>query len=264
VCHAAYPFIQMELHFKSYGEGHPLLILHGLLGASGNWHSLSSSRFAPNFKTFAVDLRNHGRSPHSDTFNLDVMAEDVRSFMEGHSLETGHVMGHSMGGKVAMVFALTYPERVDRLIIADMAPREYPRHHEEIFDALRSVNPSAHGSREEVDQALAQRIKAAPVRQFLLKNLVRHGERYAWQMNLEGIYRNYDAINRAVDADHSFDKPTLFIRGEKSDYVTDADFADITRLFPNAQMVTIPGAGHWVHADRPDAFADAVLEFLSR
>lgn len=254
----------MQLAYKDYGEGHPFLILHGLLGASGNWHTLSSKAFSEQFHVFTLDLRNHGRSPHSAVFDYPVMVADLVEFMDTHDLATAHVMGHSMGGKAAMHLALEYPDRVDKLIVVDMAPRAYPAHHTYIFEALRDLDLSRFASRSDIDEALAAHITSYPVRQFLLKNLDydRDAGRYFWKMNLEGIYQNYDKINSPVETGETFGGPTLFIRGGTSDYIADRDFRDIQALFPLADLVTVDGAGHWVHAEKPKALMQAVLDFL--
>lgn len=254
----------MELHYNTYGEaGRPLIILHGLLGASGNWHTLGSKAFGERFRVFAVDQRNHGRSPHSDAFDYTVMAEDLEGFMARHGLESAYLLGHSMGGKTAMHFALTRPEQVDRLVVVDIAPKAYPPHHTELFEALRALDLSAYTSRKEIDQALARRIASPAVRQFLLKNLQYNTDNgYRWQMNLEGIYGGYGAISEGLEGGHAFEKPALFVRGGQSDYIVDEDEADIRRFFPQAEIITIAEAGHWVHAEAPEAFAEVVLDFL--
>lgn len=251
----------MKLAYKRYGDGPPLLILHGLLGAGGNWHTLSNTAFGPHFTVFTVDLRNHGRSPHSDVFDYPSMVEDLLEFLETHALPHAHVLGHSMGGKVAMHLALAHPARVDRLVVVDMAPRAYPPRHLEILEALGGLDLATLGSRGEIDAALARRITSRPIRQFLLKNLDFRDGRYGWKMNLPAIHRNYAQINTLIDAGR-FDGPALFVRGGASDYVEDADLPAIRALFPHAEIVTIDGAGHWVHAERPDALAAAVLGFL--
>jgi esterase len=254
----------MELYYKQHGEGPPLIILHGLLGASGNWHTLSSSVFGQHFTVYAVDQRNHGRSPHSDAFDYPSMVGDLEAFMDARGLDAAHVLGHSMGGKTAMHFALTHPDRVDRLVVVDIAPKPYPARHAVIFDALRSLDLAAYDARSAIDEALAERIASAPIRQFLLKNLSYDSDtsRYGWQMNLEGIYRGYDRINEGIAPGRTFDGPTLFVRGGASDYVEDGDAALIQQLFPRAEIVSVAGAGHWVHAEAPDAFARVVLDFL--
>lgn len=255
----------MDLFFRDYGSGPPLLILHGLLGASGNWHTLSGKLFSQAFHVFTLDLRNHGRSPHSDVFDYPTMASDVEAFMDKHGLETAHVVGHSMGGKAAMYLATTAPDRLGRLVVVDIAPKAYPARHEHILTALQAVHPPDYDDRSAIDAALAEHIDARPIRQFLLKNLTLDSETktYRWQMNLDALVRNYDRVNEPLPAPAVFDGPTLFVRGERSDYIRDEDRSRITQHFPQARLVTIPGAGHWVHADAPDAFGEAVMDFLS-
>jgi len=255
----------MELYFKKYGEsGPPLLILHGLLGASGNWHTLSQKRFSEHFQVYAVDQRNHGRSPHSERFGYAAMAEDVRDLIEREDLPPAHLLGHSMGGKTAMHAALRFPERVDRLVVADMAPRAYPPHHREILNALADLDLARHDERDSIDEALAERIPSKPVRQFLLKNLDYDSEGgYSWKMNLDAISASYENVNAAVESDTPFEGPALFVRGEQSGYVMGDDEDDIRALFPQAEIVTVEGAGHWLHADEPQAFAGTVMDFLT-
>ena len=253
----------MDLFYKQYGtDGPPLLILHGLLGASGNWHTLSRSVFSEVATVYTLDQRNHGRSPHADRFDYPAMAQDVYDFIETHNLAPVTLMGHSMGGKTAMQLSLTQPEVVERLLIVDMAPRAYPPQHRPLIEALQRLDLSAYDRRADIDDALAEDIPSYPIRQFLLKNLQHDDGTYTWQMNLEGIAATYDNVNAAITADGTFEGPTRVIRGETSSYVTDADVAHIRTLFPNTEVITIPGAGHWVHADAPDAFADAVVEAL--
>ncbi|RMF55146.1 MAG: alpha/beta fold hydrolase [Bacteroidetes bacterium] len=255
----------MDLFYKDYGAGPPLLILHGLLGAGGNWHTLSSRVFGEHFHVYAIDQRNHGRSPHDPVHDYPSMAADLAGFMDRHGLDRAHVLGHSMGGKTAMQFALTHPERVDRLVVVDIAPKAYPPWQIDILDALRSLDLSAYRSRAEIDVALARRVPSLPIRQFLLKNLRPDGRGgYTWLPNLEALYRNYDKINAPIEAEAPFEGPTLFVRGAQSPYIEDGDLPAIRRLFPRAELVTIPGAGHWVHAEAPEAFAEAVLSFLRR
>jgi len=255
----------MDLFYKQYGEdGPPLLVLHGLLGANGNWHTLSRTAFQTVATVYAIDQRNHGRSPHTDRLDYPSMAADVKEFIEQHELGRAHLLGHSMGGKTAMQAALTYPSVVDRLIVVDMAPRAYTPRHTDLLDALARIDPSMYDDRDAIDDALAEDVPSWEIRQFLLKNLDYDGEEYTWKMNLDAIRRHYDDINAAVPDDRTFEGPTLFVRGGDSDYVSDTDGPDIRARFPNAELVTIEGAGHWVHADAPDALADTVTEFLTR
>ena len=254
----------MELFYNSYGQdGPPLIILHGLLGANGNWHTLSRTAFSDVARVYAVDQRNHGRSPHTDEMDYAHMAADVRDFIDRHDLAPAHLLGHSMGGKTAMQTALTYPDVVDRLIVVDMAPKAYPPHHADLLKALADIDPTTYDRRQDIDAVLSDDVPSRPIRQFLLKNLDYDGEQYRWTMNLDALRAHYDDLNAALPAEGSFDGPTLVVRGGRSDYVSEADLPGIRDRFPNARLVTIDDAGHWVHADAPDAFADVVVDFLT-
>ena len=251
----------MILHYQEYGNGQPLVILHGLLGSLDNWHTLSKT-FAVSFRVLAVDQRNHGRSPHSDVCTYDAMAEDLIELLDHLKIPSAHLLGHSMGGKTAMQFALSNPSRVDRLIVVDIAPREYPRLHDEILDALASVNLSASASRQQIDDELSKRIPDLAVRQFLMKNLTRDcGRVFTWKANLQAIRRNYTEIAREITSEMPFPGPTLFVKGDRVDYVLDSDVPMIKKLFPIAQIVRV-NAGHWIHAEAPMVFADIVTSFL--
>jgi pimeloyl-ACP methyl ester carboxylesterase len=253
----------MDLFYNQYGEsGPPLLILHGLLGSNGNWHTLSRTAFSETAQVYAVDQRNHGRSPHTDRIDYPSMAADARAFLDENGLAPAHLLGHSMGGKTAMQTALEYPDRVGRLIVVDMAPRAYPPQHTTILKALDRIDPSTYDSREAIDDALAADVPSWPIRQFLLKNLHYDGEQYRWTMNLKAIRAHYDDIRAAISSDSSFEGPALFVRGGQSDYVQDEDWTAIQSLFPNAELRTVEEAGHWVHADAPEALSDIVTDFL--
>lgn len=253
----------MELFYNKYGEsGPPLVILHGLLGANGNWHTLSRTAFQKIAQVYAVDQRNHGRSPHADRIDYPSMAADLREFVDRHELAPADLLGHSMGGKTAMQAALSYPDRVDRLIVVDMAAKEYPPEHSVLLDALAGIDPSEYDSRDAIDSALERDVPSWRIRQFLLKNLDYDGERYTWKMNLPAIRAHYSDITAAIRSDETFDGPVLVIRGGDSDYVADEDLEEMRRLFPRAELETIEGAGHWVHADAPEQFAHVVVDFL--
>lgn len=252
----------ISLHYETAGTGKPLILLHGLFGSSSNWRPMAK-QWSEKYQVFAVDLRNHGRSPHSDTMNYGVMADDVRSFMQSQNIASTFLLGHSMGGKTAMQFALNYPDLVDKLVVVDMPPHATLPRHGEILAALGQLNLQAAANRRELDAELAQDISDASVRQFLLMNIMNDQDgKLVWRMNLESLTRNYDQINRAVESAQIFEKPTLFIRGEKSDYITDEHWDNIKTLFPSAEIVTVAGAGHWVHAEAPQEFSRVVQDFL--
>lgn len=252
----------VRLNYQIYGSGFPLIILHGLFGSLDNWQTISKL-FAEHFQVFALDLRNHGGSPHSDLVGYHAMAEDLREFMETHQLAKGHVLGHSMGGKVAMEFALSQPEKVEKLIVADIAPRAYPPWHTEIFEALLGLDLSRFKSRREVDMALAGSMPETGLRQFLLKSLGADANGgLKWKINLGGLFRGYEQLAGGIANGRRFEGPTLFIRGERSDYVQDADVPLVRSLFPKAEVSTLAGAGHWLHAEKPKEFVERVVKFL--
>ena len=252
----------VRLYSQSFGAGFPVIILHGLLGSSDNWQPVAR-KLAGHFQVHTLDLRNHGRSPHADEFNYDVMCGDLREFMQTHQLPRCHVVGHSMGGKIAMHFALNFPGHVAKLVIVDIAPRAYPPHHGQIFNALLSLDLNLFKTRDEISQALAASISDGALRQFLLKNVGRDDSAaFRWKMNLPAIHRNYSKLNEAVRTVSHFDGPTLFIRGSKSTYLTDSDCDDLKRPFPASRFATVQEAGHWVHSDAPATFLALLIDFL--
>jgi len=252
----------MKLHSKVLGSGRPVLILHGLFGSLDNWHSIGA-RLAESFRVYGVDLRNHGRSPHSPEMNYPLMAEDLRELISAGNLEKVSLIGHSMGGKVAMQFALSFQEQVEKLVVVDIAPRAYPPSHETIFKALLSLNLAQFKTRQQIQEALAADIPDVAVRQFLLKNLSRQaGGGFFWQNNLSAIHENYSHLIAGVEPGKTCDRPALFLRGEKSDYIRAEDEPLIRQLFPRAEVRTLVGADHWVHADVPETFLRNVQEFL--
>lgn len=252
----------MRLAYQTFGEGYPLIILHGLFGSSENWQTLSR-RFAQCYRVYAIDQRNHGRSPHSAIMNYQVMAEDLHQFMHYREISSAYAIGHSMGGKTAMQFALTHPRHVDKLVIVDIAPRAYPGRRDEELEAMLALDPAKYPRRKDAEEALAPRVPNLSVRQFLLKNLGRDATgTFHWRIGLNEIKGQEDAITGAVTAEREFEKPALFVRGERSRYISKQDEADIRRLFPFARFVTVPGVGHWVHAEARRQFARLVLAFL--
>jgi pimeloyl-ACP methyl ester carboxylesterase len=251
----------MTLFFQEYGTGHPLIILHGLLGSLDNWHTLSTA-FSKTFRVIAVDQRNHGRSPHSDEMTYGAMASDLLELFDQLGLASASILGHSMGGKTAMQFALSHPDRADRLVIADIAPRAYPPLHDDIFAALSSVDLASMQSRQLVDDALTGRIPDTAVRQFLMKNLSRDASGgFRWKANLRVLQSSYAELARAIDSEAPFRKPVLFVQSSRSGYVHESDTGDIHRLFPHAEFVNVD-AGHWIHAEAPERFSEIVRNFL--
>ena len=252
----------MQLHFQQYGAGQPLVILHGLFGSLTNWNSISKTFGAP-YRVIAADQRNHGTSPHSDDLHYTALAADLHELFVAQGLQSAHVLGHSMGGKTAMQFALAYPELVDRLVVVDIAPRAYAPHHDDIFEAMCALNLSRYNNRSELDQALAEQLPDRAVRQFLLTNVERDDAgSFRWKINLAGLREHYGEVIAGIEADQPFVKPTLFVRGAHSDYIQPTDEPAIRALFPRATITSVAGAGHWIHAEAPAEFARVVLEFL--
>lgn len=251
----------MELNYKKLGHGQPLIILHGLMGMLDNWQT-PAKFFSDEYEVYLVDQRNHGKSPHSNEFNYDVLAEDLYEFIYTHHLHDVIILGHSMGGKSAMKFAQNNPHLVDKLIVADIAPKAYPVHHHEILEALCSVDLDIVKSRKEVEQHLMKRLGIKGVVQFLMKNLhwVQKGK-LGWKLNLPVIRENISIIGAAT-LDEVYDQPTLFIRGGRSKYIVDDDINLINEYFPQAKVATLENAGHWVHADDLEGFVKACKDFL--
>ncbi len=254
----------MKLFFRTYGEGTPLIILHGLFGQSDNWNTLGK-KFAENrFKTYLVDQRNHGLSPHSTDWNYAAMSDDLLELINDEKLHNPILLGHSMGGKTVMQFAMTYAAIPSKIIVADIAPKKYPVQHDGVMDGLLAVNLSTVQSRKEVEETLSKHISDFGTKQFLLKNLYRTDDnKFAWRFNLAVIAENRNIVGETFDAENKkFEKPTLFIRGEKSNYITDNDAEIIHLHFPDAEIITIQNAAHWIHAEQPQAFFDAIMRFL--
>jgi esterase len=252
----------MQLHFKQLGQGEPLVLLHGLFGSADNWLGVAP-KLAEKFHVFIPDLRNHGQSPHDGEMTYPQMAVDVAEFFTAHQLEAAAVIGHSMGGKVAMQFALDHPQRVKKLVVVDMAPRAYQRTHDNIFESLLALDLPQYQSRQQIEDVLAPAISSLNLRRFLLKNLGRDNSgKFFWKMNLRGIAENYSRLGEVLGAAAPFTGPTLFIRGGKSNYIGDRDEAEIHQRFSAAKIQTIATANHWVHADAPEEFVRLVLDFL--
>jgi len=251
-----------KLFFRKLGQGKPLIILHGLFGASDNWLTIGKS-LSEHFEVYLVDQRNHGQSFHDHEHNFDVMAEDLANFIKENSITQPIVLGHSMGGKVAMNYALSHPGKVEKLIVVDISPRGYKVHHDKILEGLKSIDLGSLESRKEADDQLAKYVPNVGERQFLLKSLSRTGDGFEWKINVAAIDNNIGLIVGEIDGEPN-PVPTLFIDGENSNYIRDIDLPIIKKLFPDSQVVTIKNAGHWVHAEQPEAFLETLMAFLSK
>jgi esterase len=252
----------MKLNYRKSGQGPTLIILHGLFGSADNWFSIAKE-LESSFTLYLVDQRNHGDSPKSDTWNYQVMAEDLLELMEDLHIPKAHLMGHSMGGKAVMKFAFSYPEKVDKLIVADIAPRYYAPHHQEILKGLNEIPIDSIKSRKEADDILTQYINHPGIRQFLLKSLGRNSQNgFEWKVNLPVITAQIEQVGEEITADKPFEGPTLFMGGEKSDYINDEDKKSISELFTDSRIIFIKNAGHWLHAEQPAAVTETVKAFL--
>jgi len=252
----------MRLNFKKSGSGPPLVILHGLFGSLDNWFSIAKE-LVEHYTLYLLDQRNHGDSPHSNEWNYGVMVEDLRELLDAEGLDSIFLMGHSMGGKTVMNFAMQYPERVRKLIVGDIAPRYYPIHHQVILEGLNALNLSQIQSRKEADELLAPYIPELGVRQFLLKSLGRDGNGFAWKINLPVITQHIEEVGKSLEEGAIFEGKTLFLGGANSSYVQEKDLSDMKRHFPNSTWVSIPNAGHWLHAEQPQAVVAAMKKFFN-
>ncbi len=251
------------LNSRIEGEGKPLIIIHGFIGMSDNWKSLGSLYAAEGFQVHMLDLRNHGKSFHSNEFNYSVMSDDLLEYCQHYNLSKVAIIGHSMGGKVAMLFATTYPEIVDKLIVADIGPKYYAPHHDDILAGLNAVDFSTKPDRAQVEEILYPFIPDFGTRQFLMKNLywMEPGQ-LAFRFNLPVFNAKIETIGEALPEENHFDKPTLFIRGGNSNYILDNDLPEIKKHFPNFELATIPNVGHWLHAENPKLFFEETIRFL--
>lgn len=253
----------MKLYHRELGQGQPILMLHGIFGSSDNW--LTQSRMlSERFHTYALDLRNHGASPHDEVFDYPSMVEDVLKFLKENNIEDPILMGHSMGGKVAMNFALAYPDNIGKLIVVDIAPKSYDMQNYVVLNGLLSIPIEEVTSRQQADDMLAKHVDEPDVRQFLLKNLQRKSEGgFKWKLNLPAISENITKIGLPLHYKGTFEKPSLFIRGARSNYVRDSDFGVIKEIFPAASFETLE-TGHWVPAEKPKEFVEVVLRWLGQ
>ncbi len=253
----------MSLYSLIFGEGQPFVILHGFLGMSDNWKTQGKRIGELGFQVHLIDQRNHGRSFHSEEFNYDLMASDLKQYCDEHELKEIVLLGHSMGGKTAMLFASIHSEYVDRLIINDISPRFYPVHHDRILEGLSALDFSTIRSRNQADEILAQYVPEISLRQFLMKNLYwKEKGTMALRLNLPALLNHVSEVGEALPWQLIVDTETLFLRGDRSEYISDDDVELISAQFPNSRLATIPDAGHWLHADNPEAFFEEVKKFV--
>lgn len=252
----------MELFYRKEGQGQDIVILHGLFGSSDNWMSISK-KLAENYTVWLLDQRNHGQSPHDNDFTYDAMAEDLDEFLKQHNISNPILLGHSMGGKVAMNYALKHQPELEKLVIADIAPKYYPPHHQQILAGLNSIDIQNVKSRGEIDKQLSEYIREMGVRAFLMKNIYRTEDgNYDWRINLPVITNQIENVGDENLGDYSYAGETLFIRGERSDYILDEDLDLIQKFFPNSHLDTVINAGHWLHAEQPVDFLNKILNFF--
>ncbi len=253
---------KISLHFKEYGQGEPLLILHGFMGSLDNWHSLAT-QFGAKCHVYTLDQRNHGKSPHREFHSIPLMVADLKQFIEENKLSKVSLIGHSMGGKVVMEFALRYPELVNKLIIVDIAPKQYQRGHDDVFEAIFAVDLNKVINRKDAENMMEPFVQDFGTRQFLMKNLDRAEDgTYKWKMNLSVLHSDYEEIIKPINSDNPFTGSTLVIKGGSSRYINAQDETDFEQLFPAYQLKSIPNVGHWVHAEAPKEFYEMVTSFL--
>jgi len=254
----------MQLNFKQFGEtGKPLIILHGLFGLLDNWLTIGKTISEHGYIVYLVDQRNHGRSPHEAPLAFQAFAEDLKDFISQQNIQDPVLIGHSMGGKTVMEYAVTNPGTYDGLVVVDIGPKPYPVHHKKILAGLNAINLEEVANRNQADEMLSRYEPVMGVRQFLLKNLYRKDEGgFAWRFNLPLLTSDIENVGAEIKSDIEVDAPALFMRGEKSDYILDEDWAGILKMFPAAKLETIANAGHWIQADQPGSFVTALFKFL--
>ncbi len=251
----------MKLNFRKMGEGPALIILHGLFGSSDNWQTLGK-KYAEDFTVYLVDQRNHGHSARSEEFSYELMAADLLELMDDENIQSANLLGHSMGGKTVMTFVQLHPEKVDKLIVADIAAKGYPPHHQVILEALNTIDLNVMNTRKAVEDHINQYIQDAGTKQFLLKNLYwNENQQLDWRINIPVLTEKMPLTVGPIGTD-IVETSTLFLRGEKSGYITDDDLEAIHDQFPNSKVKTIAGAGHWLHAEKPQEFYELTLDFL--
>lgn len=249
----------MQLNYKKIGNsGSTIIILHGLLGALDNWQTIAK-QLATNHQVYIIDQRNHGRSPHTNEMSYELLSQDLLEFMQQHTIPKASIIGHSMGGKVAMLFALQHPKMVEKLIVVDIAPTLYDGGHENILFAMAEAPLKSTTDRNEIDKFLQPRIHDFGTRQFILKNLSRDDNgKLEWKSNVETLINNYRALMEFPTVNKQFLAPVYFIKGEKSNYINQDNFEALDVYFPNNKIIEIKNASHWVHADNPVDFYKSI------
>ncbi|MPR32556.1 alpha/beta fold hydrolase [Salmonirosea aquatica] len=255
----------MKLNYKKVGEkGQPMVILHGFFGSLDNWATVSKSIADAGYTVYLVDQRNHGRSPHADEFTYEAMAADLAEFIQDHALDNPILIGHSMGGKTVMQYAEQYPGTFDKLVIIDIGPKAYPPHHQELIEGLNALSLDEIEDRQQADKLFSAFEPNLGVRQFLLKNLYRtDAGAFDWRFNLPVLTELQANVGAETPKLRTVTEPTLFMRGALSGYLKDEDWPAVEDMFSQAQLVTIPKSGHWVHAEQPKLFVEELIKFLT-
>lgn len=262
----------MELFFRKSGQGDPIVILHGLYGSSDNWMTIAKS-LAEHFEVYLIDQRNHGQSPHMESHTYDDLVEDLNRFIVLHQLVNPILIGHSMGGKTAMRFALKYPNKIKKLIVVDIAPKNYSGYrnygkvtadHEKILKQLLSIHLPSITTRGELNAILEHHFEDTRLRMFLLKNIRKQMKGgYTWKLNLEVLLHDLpDIMDGFSNITNSIPQPALFIKGGDSNYIDEDDMFEVRKYFPNAELAIIPNAGHWLHYEQPEVLLKTLHYFL--
>ncbi len=255
--------MRLDLSYREFGKGVPMIILHGLMGSKQNWWSIAK-KLSDSCHIFTLDARNHGDSPHTDTMSYSEMAQDVVEFMDKQHLNKTSLIGHSMGGKTAMLVALNYPDRVEQLIVADVAPVSYSNNHPALLNILKKLDLEQIRERTDVDSQLQHQVPDPVMRGFLLKNLTRDRQHFRWKVNLDAIEQSISELQSfpVIREDCQYSDKTLFIGGDRSEYLKHQYHSQICKWFPNNKIIMLPNAGHWVHVEQPEHFIQAVRDFI--
>lgn len=252
----------MELNYKVFGDiGEDVIILHGLLGSLDNWQTIAK-RLSDTYRVWLLDLRNHGRSPHSEEMSYQIMADDLKEFMRHHGISHAHIAGHSMGGKVAMTFALSYPGYTDQLIVVDIGPKPYEGDHIPILEAMLDINPELYQERKEIENKFSEKIRSEKIVQLMMKNLGRDKDGFFWKPDVKVLYNVYRELMDSPLPQKEFEGKTSFIKGENSDYIEARDLDSFRFFFPQAQIYVVPDSGHWLHAEQPDYLVSLLRRIL--